>query len=249
MSTTSHAATAATPATTFPEAAATPASPAEPPLPATLRDAIREQRLPLLAAGLLAVVSAACSLAPCLVVYAVTVVLFIDDAPGRIPAIASWTAAALVVRALTSAASEHLAHTATYRMLRRLRLRIVQTLQSIPLGRVQARSAGELTKTLHDDVEQLEEAFAHGVPDGSAAAAVPLATAATLRRRLAAGTDRVWATAMAVCAAILGLQWIWSTPWLRFVGQGPIKRLWRMATWWDAGAGTTAAPAGRRQRH
>lgn len=247
MSTTSHAATAATPATTFPEAAATPASPAEPPLPATLRDAIREQRPALLAAGLLAVVSAACSLAPYLVVYAVTVVLFVDDAPGRIPAIAGWTAVALVVRALTSAAAEHLAHTATYRMLRRLR--IVQTLQSIPLGRVQARSAGELTKTLHDDVEQLEEAFAHGVPDGSAAAAVPLATTATLRRRLAAGTDRVWATAMAVCAAILGLQWIWSTLWLRFVGQGPIERLWRMATWWDAGAGTTAAPAGRRQRH
>ena len=65
----------------------------------------------------------------------------------------------------------------------------------------------------------------------------------------AAGTDRVWATAMAVCAAILVLQWIWSTLWLRFVGQGPIERLWRMATWWDAGAGTTAAPAGRRQRH
>ena len=88
MSTTSHAATAATPATTFPEAAATPASPAEPPLPATLRDAIREQRLPLLASGLLAVVSAACSLAPYLAVYAVTVALFVDDAPGRIPAIA-----------------------------------------------------------------------------------------------------------------------------------------------------------------
>ena len=146
--------------------------------------------------------SAACSLALYLVVYAVTVVLFVDDAPGRIPAIAGWTAVALVVRALTSAASEHLAHTATYRMLRRLRLRIVQTLQSIPLGRVQARSA------------------------------------------VTAG-----ATAMAVCAAILGLQWIWSTLWLRFVGQGPIERLWRMATWWDAGAGTTAAPAGRRQRH
>ena len=239
MTTTSHAATAATPATTA------PATHTEPPLLATLRDAIREQRLPLLAAGLLAVVSAACSLAPCLVVYAVTVVLFIDDAPGRIPAIASWTAAALVVRALTSAASEHLVPTATYRMLRRLRLRIVQTLQSIALGRVQARSAGELTKTLHDDVEQLEEAFAHGVPDGSAAAAVPLATTATLRRRLAAGTDRVWATAMAVCAAILVLQWIWSTLWLRFVGQWPIERLWRMATWWE----TTAAPAGRGQRH
>ena len=243
MTTTSHAATAATPATTA------PATHTEPPLLATLRDAIREQRPALLAAGLLAVVSAACSLAPYLAVYAVTVALFVDDTPGRIPKIAGWTAAALVVRALASAASEHLAHTATYRMLRRLRLRIVQTLQSIPLGRVQARSAGELTKTLHDDVEQLEEAFAHGVPDGSAAAVVPLATTATLRRRLAAGTDRVWATAMAVCAAILGLQWIWSTLWLRFVGQGPIERLWRMATWWDAGAGTTAAPAGRRQRH
>jgi uncharacterized membrane protein YeiB len=65
----------------------------------------------------------------------------------------------------------------------------------------------------------------------------------------AAGTDRVWATAMVVCAAILVLQWIWSTLWLRFVGQGPVERLWRMATWWDAGTGTTAAHAGRGQRH
>ena len=133
-------------------------TPPEPPLPRTLREAVREQRAGLIAAGLLAIVSAACSLAPYVAVYAVTVALFVDDAPGRIPAIVGWTAAALVVRAVTSAASEHLAHTATYRMLRRLRLRIVQTLQSIPLGRVQARSAGELTKTLHDDVEQIGRA-------------------------------------------------------------------------------------------
>jgi ATP-binding cassette subfamily B protein len=131
-------------------------------------------------AGLLAVVSAACSLAPYVAVYAVTVALFVDDAPGRIPTIAGWTATALLVRALTSAASEHLAHVSTYRLLRRLRLRIALVLQSIPLGRVQARSAGELKKTLHDDVEQVEEAFAHGIPDGCAAAAVPLATTAVL---------------------------------------------------------------------
>jgi uncharacterized membrane protein YeiB len=38
---------------------------------------------------------------------------------------------------------------------------------------------------------------------------------------------------MGVCAAILALQWIWSTLWLRFLGQGPFERLWRMATWWE----------------
>jgi uncharacterized membrane protein YeiB len=48
-----------------------------------------------------------------------------------------------------------------------------------------------------------------------------------------AGTAQVWTTAMGVCAAILALQWIWSTLWLRFLGQGPFERLWRMATWWE----------------
>jgi uncharacterized membrane protein YeiB len=52
-----------------------------------------------------------------------------------------------------------------------------------------------------------------------------------------AGTPQVWTTAMVVCAAILILQWAWSTLWLRYVGQGPFERLWRIATWWDLAVG------------
>lgn len=127
-----------------------------------------------------AVIGAACSLAPYIAVYAVTVALFVDDDPGRIPAIVGFTAAALVVRAVANGVATHAGHVAAYRILCDVRLAIGRKLGALPLGRVQARSAGEMKKILHDDVEQLEEALAHGIPDGAAAAAVPVATTIVL---------------------------------------------------------------------
>lgn len=125
-------------------------------------------------------VGATCALAPYIAVYAVTVALFVDHDPDQIPRIVGWTVAALIVRAVANAVSTHIGHAAAYRTLKDLRLAIARKLQRMPLGRVQARSSGEMKKVLHDDVEQIEEALAHGVPDGAAAAAVPLATTAVL---------------------------------------------------------------------
>ncbi|NLG55245.1 MAG: ABC transporter ATP-binding protein [Rhodococcus sp.] len=45
---------------------------------------------------------------------------------------------------------------------------------------MQARSTGEMKKILHDDVEQLEEALGHGIPDLAAAIAVPITTTVLL---------------------------------------------------------------------
>lgn len=134
----------------------------------------------LLASALFAVISAACSLAPFLAVYAVTMALFVHDTPGDVPQIVAWTAAALLVRALTEALATHLGHVTAYRVLRDLRVGIARHLHELPLGRVQARSSGEMKKILHDDVEQVEEALAHGIPEGAAAAAVPLAMSVVL---------------------------------------------------------------------
>ena len=103
-----------------------------------------------------------------------------SDDSGSIPTIVLWTAAALVVRAVANSAATHAGHVTAYRTLRDLRLALARKLQRMPLGTVQARSGGEMKKVLHDDVEQIEEALAHGVPDGAAAAAVPLATTAVL---------------------------------------------------------------------
>jgi Predicted membrane protein len=38
-------------------------------------------------------------------------------------------------------------------------------------------------------------------------------------------------TILAIAAAVLAVQWLWSTLWLRRFPQGPLERLWRLATW------------------
>lgn len=149
-------------------------------LPATLADAIRTHRAGLLVSAVCAVIGAACSLAPYIAVYAVTIALFVRDDPARIPAIVVWTAAALVMRAAAHGAATHVGHVTAYRVLRDLRLALARKLQRMPLGAVQSRSSGEMRKLLHDDVEQIEEALAHGIPDGAAAAAVPVTTTIVL---------------------------------------------------------------------
>lgn len=150
--------------------------------PATLGSVIAGHRLGLLLSAAFAVVAGVCSLAPYVAVYSVSVALF--DPAGAGPAAIGWiagaTAAAIVLRALAAGLSTHVGHVAAYRILADLRRAIARQLQRLPLGRVQARSAGEMKKLLHDDVEQMEEALAHGVPDMAAAAAVPVATTVLL---------------------------------------------------------------------
>ncbi|MGO1740060.1 MAG: ABC transporter transmembrane domain-containing protein, partial [Actinomycetaceae bacterium] len=155
---------------------------AEPPV-ASIREALARHRPGLVLSALCSVLAGACSLAPYVAVYAIASTLFVGDGapdPGRITLVAALTAAALVLRALASGLSTHVGHVAAYRVLADVRRAIAAASARLPLGRVQARSAGQMKKILHDDVEQLEEALAHGVPDGAAAAAVPLATTAAL---------------------------------------------------------------------
>ncbi|MFF2539431.1 ABC transporter ATP-binding protein [Streptomyces cyaneofuscatus] len=150
----------------------------------TLRSVITEHRRGLVVSALLSVLAAACSMAPYVAVYLTAAELFAPGPEGvdqgRIGWIAAFTALAVILRSVLAGASSHLAHVTAYRILARLRLALADRLQRIPLGRVQRRSSGEMKKLLHDDVEQLEEALAHGVPDLAAAAAVPLATTALL---------------------------------------------------------------------
>ncbi|MET7639188.1 ABC transporter ATP-binding protein [Streptomyces sp. NPDC005438] len=152
--------------------------------PPTLRSVVTAHQRGLLASALLSVLAAGCSMAPYIAVYLTAAELFapgpdgIDQ--GHIGRVAAWTAVAVVLRSVLSGASSHIAHVSAYRILARLRLALADQLQRLPLGRVQARSGGETKKLLHDDVEQLEEALAHGVPDLAAAVAVPLTTTALL---------------------------------------------------------------------
>ncbi|QHN28621.1 ATP-binding cassette domain-containing protein [Gordonia pseudamarae] len=140
----------------------------------------------LTVASVVAIIAAGLRLAPYVAVYAVTTTLFGDDTgpgagsgtdeSGAIASIAMWVAIAIIVRAVAAAVSSHLAHVAAYQALFDLRVALVGKLRRMPLGAVQRRPAGEVKKILGDDVEQLEEALAHGIPDAAAAVAVPLTT-------------------------------------------------------------------------
>jgi ATP-binding cassette subfamily B protein len=94
--------------------------------------------------------------------------------------LALLTAYALAARYALLAATNVLAHVGAFRVLHDLRLRLAKKLGAVPLSFFSRRSAGELKKTLMDDVAQIEGFVAHHFPDAVAASVVPLLTAAVL---------------------------------------------------------------------
>src|SRR5262249_21319495 len=78
------------------------------------------------------------------------------------------------------AAANMLAHVAAFRILHALRLRLAKKLGAVPLSFFSHRGAGELKKTLMDDVNQIEGFVAHHFPDAVAAFVVPVTTGTAL---------------------------------------------------------------------
>jgi ATP-binding cassette subfamily B protein IrtA len=87
---------------------------------------------------------------------------------------------ALLLRYVLIAVSSMLAHVAAFRVLHALRLELARKLGAVPLSFFSRRSAGELKKTLMDDVNQIEAFIAHHFPDAVAAFVVPISTAVAL---------------------------------------------------------------------
>jgi ATP-binding cassette subfamily B protein len=137
---------------------------------------------PLVAGSALASTSAAAlALVPFFVVARMATAIYGTppdlDAVRRLALVA---AGALVVRYVLVAAANMLAHVAAFRVLHDLRLRLAKKLGAVPLSFFSRHGAGELKKTLLDDVNSVEGFVAHHVPDAVAAFAVPLSTAVAL---------------------------------------------------------------------
>jgi ATP-binding cassette, subfamily B, bacterial IrtA/YbtP len=88
--------------------------------------------------------------------------------------------AAVGLRYVFVSAANMLAHIAAFRILHDLRLRLARKLSGVPLSFFARHSAGQLKRTLMDDVNQVESFVAHNFPDGVAAVVVPIATAVAL---------------------------------------------------------------------
>lgn len=89
-------------------------------------------------------------------------------------------AGALAARYVLFAVANMLAHVAAFRILHVLRLRLAKKLGAVPLSFFSRRGAGELKKTLMDDVNQIEGFVAHHFPDAVAAFVVPISTTVAL---------------------------------------------------------------------
>ncbi|MET0344119.1 MAG: ABC transporter ATP-binding protein [Polyangiales bacterium] len=140
-------------------------------------------REPLLvsAAALAATLAAALALVPFFVVARMTTAIY--AAPPDLAAVrtlALVAAGALALRYLLVAAANMTAHVAAFRVLHALRLAVAAKLGAVPLSFFSRHSAGELKKTLLDDVGQIEGFVAHHFPDAVAALVVPLAVAVAL---------------------------------------------------------------------
>jgi ATP-binding cassette, subfamily B, bacterial IrtA/YbtP len=139
------------------------------------------QRFLVAAAALCSTVAAALALVPFFVVARMATAIYAEPARlDEVRSLALVAAGALAVRYVLVAAANMLAHVAAFRILHELRLRLAKKLGAVPLSFFSRRGAGELKKTLMDDVNQIESFVAHHVPDAVAALVVPLATAVAL---------------------------------------------------------------------
>jgi ATP-binding cassette subfamily B protein len=90
--------------------------------------------------------------------------------------LAQLAALAVVSRYVCIAISSMLAHTAAYRILYDLRLRLADKLGKVPLRFYASTTTAELKQRVLDDVQQIEGFVAHHLTEGVAAITVPVAT-------------------------------------------------------------------------
>ena len=141
---------------------------------------LRSQPKPLLLAAGLATVAAAVELLPYWLVYRMAVeVTAAEPRTDRLVLLASLIFVASCGRLLLFGAANVVSHRLAFRLQKELRLALVRALKRRPLGALEGR-AGDLKKTLVDDVGGLEGLIAHTLPDAVAGLAVPLLAAGLL---------------------------------------------------------------------
>ena len=128
--------------------------------------------------ALLSVIAAALGLAPYVAIYLITAHLFANGTDGAnttyILLVAGGSLLAALGKAMTMGASLHISHIAAYDILYETRLELARKLGSLPLGFFDQRNTGAIKRVIHENVENMEEALAHMVPELAAALAVPL---------------------------------------------------------------------------
>ena len=137
---------------------------------------LRASQFLLAASAVLSILASAAGLLPFVVVYQIAVAAGTPEGLdwSLLAGLAGVAFIGVVAKAGLTAAASHLSHVAAYDTLYRIRLALVEKLARLPLGYFSSRTTGEVARVLNEDVERIEEAIAHAVPDIASALAVPV---------------------------------------------------------------------------
>jgi ATP-binding cassette subfamily B protein len=128
--------------------------------------------------GLLSAVASGMGLMPYLAVYWITVHLFANGPQNADFSYVLWVAGAslgaTIIKAATQGVSLHVSHVAAYDALYDIRVELAKKLGAFPLSWFDRRNTGAIKRVLHENVEKMEEALAHAIPEMAAALSVPL---------------------------------------------------------------------------
>lgn len=124
----------------------------------------------------LAIIGVAAGIVPYFAVARILIALI--DGSRELSLYAGYCLAAAVgylLKVLFSIWSTSVSHTATYKVLREIRRKLISKLSRLPMGDILDTPAGQLKDTIVDRVEGLETTLAHLVPEMTANALIPIA--------------------------------------------------------------------------
>lgn len=153
-------------------------TPPQPPSRGALAELLRPIRGQLILATACQAVSALASIVPYIAVFELARVLVAD---GPTDTTRAWTAAgigagALVVRFVFLAAASGITHFADVELQLHIRRRMAEHLGRVPLGWFTARNAGQVKKSLQDDVQAMHHLVGHALTDLTGAVVAPIAS-------------------------------------------------------------------------
>ena len=138
---------------------------------------IRKRALPIGISCLLAVVAAALAVAPFAIAYRLIRHALEGDTARmlvELPWLAGLAIAAILGRHACLVASTLAAHSAAFDIMHALRLDIARKCVRLPLDVFSRHATGRLKSIMRDDVDKLEDAISHAVPDIVSGIATPL---------------------------------------------------------------------------
>lgn len=134
-----------------------------------------KQKSSLYIAVICSVISGFMAFVPYVMVY--KTILFLFEGNEKIETAILYgmiAVAAIILRFVFQAASMALTHVGAYNLLYAVRKKLCRHIGKIELGYFTDNSTGEIKKVLMEDVERLENFFAHQIPDITVAICVPL---------------------------------------------------------------------------